>query len=279
MNTEREIRENRDTIRSLTKCPFCGVLPGIRCRSRSGNGATLPTLHKARTTAFHAQDPNWVIGVIPAEDKVTLYHGTTTEFGDSIASDGLIPRRESGQLSNWEGPDHEGIRSRPDLVYLTSAYPVYFANAAVGVHGGDLLIVECEVDRKALYPDEDFIHYVIQHDPEAPKWAKALKPEDINPRSWSDAAKHSLTANGKVSTPSVPASQIKRTKTIQRDDWKAILQLGGDTTPTPLGFGVLGNTYKKVIAALFDDGVEGAVEVYRKAFSVGHCISIGSPGA
>ena len=94
-----------------------------------------------------------------------LYHGTTIRHLDSILAHGLRPRNDAS--GHWEQ-----FPSRPDMVYLTSAYPFFFAT-----HTGDedengnrrpeKLVVEIDstrLDQRLLYPDEDFVAQLIaQH--------------------------------------------------------------------------------------------------------------------
>ena len=83
-----------------------------------------------------------------------LYHGTNSELLHEILKDGLQPRRE--RKGNWcEHP------SRPDYVYLTLAYPLYFALASVfDSSKAKPVVLEIEADyleESHLCPDEDFI--------------------------------------------------------------------------------------------------------------------------
>lgn len=88
-----------------------------------------------------------------------LYHGTTARHLDAFLKYGLRPRIETGN-SNWEK-----FKSRPDLIYLTTAYPLYFAaNATETKDDESALIVEVDsrrLNEKLFFPDEDFIAQVI----------------------------------------------------------------------------------------------------------------------
>jgi hypothetical protein len=78
-----------------------------------------------------------------------LYHGCSANDLPSIMTNGLCPR--SDRESNWKKNP-----SRPDMVYLTVAYPFYFALCHEGLAG----VVEIEargLDRKRFFPDEDFL--------------------------------------------------------------------------------------------------------------------------
>jgi hypothetical protein len=88
-----------------------------------------------------------------------LYHGTSAKYLATILKEGIRSRRETGN-SNWDK-----FKSRPDLVYLTTAYPLYFAaNATETKDGESALILEVDSERlwkPGFFPDEDFIAQVI----------------------------------------------------------------------------------------------------------------------
>lgn len=81
-----------------------------------------------------------------------LYHGTSERFLPRIRREGLKPRgRKKG---NWKAHP-----SRPDCVYLTNSYAVFYANACA--KGREKLVVlEIDTDKLntfAFAPDEDFL--------------------------------------------------------------------------------------------------------------------------
>lgn len=99
-----------------------------------------------------------------------LYHGTSVWAAQQALKQGLQPRRK--KKGNW---DHT-VKSSPDSVYLTTAYPVYFAINAISnermvqkergkLDGPDCAIVEIETERLTLggyylTPDEDTLEQV-----------------------------------------------------------------------------------------------------------------------
>ncbi len=85
--------------------------------------------------------------------KAILYHGTSPDNADRIMRDGFKDRSRSG-VSNWEGK----VRSLKDHIYLTRAYPFYFASCATK-KGDTASVIKVEVDVDDLYPDEDFLKY------------------------------------------------------------------------------------------------------------------------
>jgi hypothetical protein len=85
-----------------------------------------------------------------------LYHGTSSRFLKDILEKGLQPRRKG--KGNWKQ-----YPSRSDMVYLTTAYPFYFAMGTK--EDGELcLVIEIDSDRldqELFYPDEDFVSQAI----------------------------------------------------------------------------------------------------------------------
>src|ERR1700688_2783199 len=78
-----------------------------------------------------------------------LYHGCSAKDLRSIMTNGLCPRQD--KQSNWEKNP-----SRPDMVYLTVAYPFYYALCHEGL-AGVVEIEARELDRTRFFPDEDFL--------------------------------------------------------------------------------------------------------------------------
>jgi hypothetical protein len=79
-----------------------------------------------------------------------LYHGTSATRLDDILTNGIRPRLKTA--SNWGK-----CPSRPDMVYLTLAYPLYFA---MNPQDKRIAVVEIDfrkLDEDLLYPDEDFV--------------------------------------------------------------------------------------------------------------------------
>lgn len=189
---------------------------------------------------------------------ITLYHGTSVKHLEAILRDGLQPRKVHGN-SNWAGK----IASKKDFVYLTDAYPVYFAWAAAKADE-DLAIIRVEVDEKQLYPDEDYIALCLKtHDP----FCKNIPLDEIgemtNLEDYRKNWVESLTFNGKVAIKGVTAKQITGHVVIKHDDMNAILATGGDSVPSPLPYKILGGQYRQVIGVMFEKGVEAAVQFVR----------------
>ncbi len=80
-----------------------------------------------------------------------LLHGTSTVFQAEIEQHGLLPRTATGHCT-YDGQ----LLSRP-YVYLADALPCRYAVKAAERHGGDLLIVEVDVNPARLLLDEDYL--------------------------------------------------------------------------------------------------------------------------
>lgn len=86
-----------------------------------------------------------------------VYHGTSFDKFTEITINGLMPRED--RATNW--PDNP---SMSDMVYLTTAYPFYFAHCASCEDGSKAVVIEIDVSHlpyQNFYPDEDFIFQAI----------------------------------------------------------------------------------------------------------------------
>jgi hypothetical protein len=188
-----------------------------------------------------------------------LYHGTTARHLRAILRHGLLPRRITGE-SNWSGD----VESKEDFVYLTDAYPVYYAvgPAFDDEHApADLLILKVDVDENRLYPDEDFIVWALAEGKQDVQ--DELRPF-IDPREYKDAWHLSLEHNGVVCTPEVLPERILDHRVIARSESELIFELGLDSMPTPLNYEIIGSHYRRCIEVLFEQGPEAALSVFRE---------------
>lgn len=189
-----------------------------------------------------------------------LYHGTSTEYLPQILEKGLHPRDVTGVKSNWE----DGVESKPDLVYLTNAYPVFFAIATTK-DGYQPVVLQVEVDEDSLYPDEDFLSYCLrQQDKEAGRPELVLKEYNKNahPRLNKSLARLSLDHNGVVAVDRVSPQQIIKHLVLESDG--RLMFIGGDAQPTPMNYIILGEEYRNCIETLFAEGVDAAVQLAKE---------------
>jgi hypothetical protein len=188
-----------------------------------------------------------------------LYHGTSTKHMDSILKNGLQPRTVTGN-SNWSGK----IESKSGFVYLSTAYPVYFAVAAAREDHEQLLVLQVEVAKRDLYPDEDFVAYAL-HESGIQKFAR-MKLQDIIPlvnlEVYKSFAEKSLKHNGLAAVKFVPPTKIKGHVVIDlHKNIQEVMSIGGDAIPSPIPYMVLGEHYRKCMKALFAGGLAAAMEV------------------
>ncbi len=193
------------------------------------------------------------------EKAITLYHGTSFQHWQSIKKNGLLPRGQLDTDGNWEGD----VISKPELVYLTTAYPVYFALQAAG-EDHNLLVLEVEVEVEDLYPDEDFIAYALKQKPFADlPLAEVIK--HIHPFDFKELATRSLEYNGVVSTKRIPPERIINHCVLEMTKHvRPIMWLGGDSMPIPLNYQILGKQYCKYMKIMLRDGVDAAFKEAQK---------------
>jgi hypothetical protein len=195
-----------------------------------------------------------------------LYHGTSTKHLEAIQQSGLQPRRITKRRSNWKGL----IKSKLDFVYLTDAYPVYFAmNPALGTSGksSDIVILKVEVDESQLYPDEDFIAWELAQQGDGLSIHELIA--EIDPADYREYWRDSLERNGNVCTLGVEAKKILDHRIIAADNYKLLYSIGGDAMPTPLNYRFMGRHYCQCIEALFADGEEAALQVAESYWPLG----------
>ena len=180
-----------------------------------------------------------------------LYHGTSTEFLPQILEKGLLPRSATGLKSHWNGD----VESKSDFVYLTTAYPVYFAmNTA---DGSNPVVLKVKVNKKDLYPDEDFVNNVLQT---LHKSNECFNPS-INLHNYRYLTLDSLNYNGIVAIKKVDKKNIISHVELQ-DNYK-LLFIGGDSMPIPMNYKILGEFYRNCMKILFEQGLDAAVEFAR----------------
>lgn len=174
-----------------------------------------------------------------------LYHGTSTEYRKKILSEGILPRGITDNQGTW--PE---VPSKFDLVYLTTAYPVYYAVPTVK-KGKNLLIVKVDVLKESLYPDEDYIAHLIKQT----KKQISLKviSLSINPKKFKEYAESSLRFMGNVCLEKVEKEQIIDTKIIKVKDVNTILSMGGDAIPSPINYKICGHYYRQCMRYIFGE--------------------------
>jgi hypothetical protein len=182
-----------------------------------------------------------------------LYHGTSEANLDDILKNGLKPRGKKKSL--WK--DHP---SAPDRVYLTSAYAIFFANAAVKT-GEKAVILKVEVSDTKLVADEDALAQANISDEDF-KFLNDLSLTERtkfwrkNAPKYPHLAEFSLNALGNVAHMGViQPRQIVKFVTY---DVTPEMIFGHDPSITLLNYKLLGESYRQTLAKFVDtDGKEG----------------------
>ena len=193
-----------------------------------------------------------LMGVQP--DTSTLFHGTSERFLKTILSDGLRPRGTADGDGNWDD-----FPSRPDMVYLTTAYPLYFAQCAA--EGGErLLIVETRLDslmESLIHPDEDVVSQSIaRHEgiPLREAHQVVIDNLEVYQHAWESA----LNAMGNVAYQgAIPANDLTRYALVDLEKLNPFLSMAMlDPSITPLNYMIKGAWYRHFTSWCFGDEPE-----------------------
>jgi hypothetical protein len=177
-----------------------------------------------------------------------LYHGTGSRALGTILSGGLKPRgRKKG---NWES-----FPSRPDMVYLTTAYAPYFAINS-SKKGDKALILEIDFSKleiSKLYPDEDFIAQVLSVQEDRPlDEVHEEVCEDLE--GYQHCLSDSLGGLGNCSYKGVvPAVAISRYVLLDCESRSDLAMMAMDPCISLMNYKFCGNRYRSVISWLFGD--------------------------
>lgn len=186
-----------------------------------------------------------------------LYHGTSAAVGVVARARGLSPRRDVGR-QNWAhtSPSH------PRAVYLTDAYPLYFAVQAANncrspqTH---VAVVEVEADRlPKLVPDEDVLEQVGRGQDDLPAgwtmrqrtvWYRNRLDDHAGRGTW----EKSLEAMGTCAhLGAVPPEAITRVALVNLSEGAALLFEGMQPAICLANYKWCGEDYRKLTASIWD---------------------------
>lgn len=177
-----------------------------------------------------------------------LYHGTTTKMLASILPAGLRPRgRRKG---NWKE-----YPSRPDMVYLTTAYAPYFAlHRASERNKGVIVEVDASrLDPDLLHPDEDWVAQCLAHQRHQPL-AKVHEDVRANLQDYQHHALDSLEAMGNIAYRGVvPPQAISRYAIIPYRLYSPLFWIALDPCISPLNYKFCGAKYRSLISWIMGD--------------------------
>jgi hypothetical protein len=177
-----------------------------------------------------------------------LYHGTRATHFDNLANFELVPRGVSGN-SRWT----HSVESRPDAVYLSTAYPLHYAiNAA---EGGDILIIEIatdHLDTTKLIADEDALAHGKDDLPRTMDLAERTRY--YRERAHLYPANVSLRVMGTCShLGPIPATAITRIARVPEQGVGRLVLGGLDPVVSPIHYAIFAKEFEQSVRWLFGD--------------------------
>lgn len=162
---------------------------------------------------------------------LTLFHGTTANNAKSIVENGF----ETGTKSNWK------VKSKPNFVYLSSAYAPFYAMAA----GGDkLALIKCKVSSKNIYPEDDFLMIALGKNVYSQE-----ELDEVDFEKYKYLANQSLRFMGNV------AAKPEDVRVIGMREFSGrMLVMVCDPVISPMNFKIMGGYYKRLSEHIFKTG-------------------------
>jgi len=161
-----------------------------------------------------------------------LYHGTSVNNAHQILREGFRDRVLGGK-SNWSGK----VISQSGFVYLTKAYPFFYASNAAKENEIQGVVIKVEVDEKDLYPDEDILRF-----------NKVKGKIDI--RNYKEYSVLSLEELGNVAVKPEDIKKIIGMKTFDI----ATMIFYSDPSMSPMNYMFLGKYYCMLTDTWWNDG-------------------------
>ncbi len=162
--------------------------------------------------------------------KIILYHGTTENNARQIKKNGFVPDKKY----NWD------VHSKKGFVYLSIAYAPFYASMAAK-RTNKLALIQCQVNTKDCYPEDDFLMYIAGKRTYIQKEVDTVKLE-IYKDLWED----SLEYLGNIAT---KPNKIKILG-IRKFNSKNLLHKY-DPCISPMNFKVMGRYYKGLTEWIF----------------------------
>lgn len=161
-----------------------------------------------------------------------LYHGTTVESAERIKKEGFIP----GKSYNWK------VESKKGFVYLSTAYAPFYVMASKS-RKKNRVIIKVEVDKKKLYPDDDFVMLAVFD-----KHIYTQKDLDkVILIRYKYLAEASLKYMGNC------CAKPKDIKVLGMTEFDASnLMMVCDPSITPINYKIMGQYYKKLTEWIYD---------------------------
>jgi hypothetical protein len=184
-----------------------------------------------------------------------LYHGTSAMVANKALKEGLRPRTAHGQ-SNWK----RTIESNPDAIYLTDAYPLYFALNCDCDTPTVLQIDVSKIDTNWLVPDEDVLEQagrgyddVKGNMKQRTRWYRKRLKNYLATDAWLK----SLEAMGTCgSLAPIPAEAISRVAFIDYDKAPTLCMTASGPSITLANYRFCGPQYRNLTNSIFGLPIE-----------------------
>lgn len=179
--------------------------------------------------------------LLPHMENPPICHGTSSKYVKKILKNGIVPRNTSGLKSNWEA-----YASKEDMVYLSTAYPFYFANSTCE---GDEMPAIFQIDlsklnKKKFFPDEDFIAQALSQQMNVSIDKIHFEVRD-NLKLYKKYWKASLKGLGNMAyAGTIPVEAIIRYAVVDRKK-RPGLSMFMDPSISGINFALMGGTYQR----------------------------------
>lgn len=179
-----------------------------------------------------------------------LYHGTSAMVAAKAIKEGLRPRSAGGK-SNWK----RTVESNPDAIYLTDAYPLYFALNCDCDTPTVLQIDVSKLNTNFLVPDEDVLEQAGRgHDDvkggmkQRTRWYRKRLKNYMATDAWLK----SLQAMGTCgSLAPIPPEAISRVAFVDYDKAPTLCMQGMDASISLANYRFCGPQYRNLTNRIF----------------------------
>jgi len=177
-----------------------------------------------------------------------LYHGTSERHVERILKEGLRSRKHTKMESNFtKHPSHT------EMVYLSNCYAPYFA--ANASKDGRWAIVEVNVDKENLLPDEDFMEQASRgtHRIQTLSLEERTAEYKEDLQAYAEHALDSLKHLGTVAHDAfIRRSEITRISLFDHSKNMYMAMMALDPTISLLNHKILGKHYENVTRWFFE---------------------------
>ncbi len=192
-----------------------------------------------------------------------LYHGTSSAVAMRALADGLKTRSSHGGKSLWKD-----CPSSEEAVYLTNAYPIYFAMHTLrDPQDGDTVgVVEVDtdlLDPMALAPDEDVMEQIGRGRDDVrgtmkarTKWYRKRLREYTGSGQWEASIKAMGTC---AHLGDIPAHAITRVAIIDPQEAAHLCWQGMDPVIVLMNYAICGEGYRQLSARVFSGQEPGII--------------------